>query len=437
MGKKKIGFLALAATTCVLALAGCSGNGSAESSTSTADKPTETATSNEIALSAWGYEQNVEFKAIVEAFEKKYDAKVKVVDIDPGSYENKITTLLASGDKTDVLSMKDVGSYVNYANKQQLVDLTAYSEGLSAEDLANYGGSLDSYRTEDGKIYALPFRKDTYVLFYNKKLFDAAGVDYPKDLTWDTYQELAKKLTSGANEAEKVYGGYHHKWFPILQATAANQTGGDLLSGKYDYLKNYYDIFLNMQKDGTVMDYATIKTTNTTYSSVFETNKTATMIMGSFYISRLLKAQASGENEMSWGMTTIPQRSDSKETITYGGPAGMAVNKNAANPELAQKFVEFASGKEGALVLSKLGITTAYKNKETLNALFSIEGMPQDEESKKALTPDKDGLEYAAKASAAGITKVLGEEHDLIMVGDKSVEDGIKEMESRTKDLVE
>ncbi|MGX7059835.1 extracellular solute-binding protein [Vagococcus humatus] len=426
MGKKKLSFLAIMALCLLFVTTGCSKGEKAKDKTSD---------NNEISLAVWGYDQNTEFKALVESFEDKHDAKVKIVDIDPGAYENKITTLLASGDKTDVLAMKDVGSYVNYANKKQLLDLSTYSDKLSEEDIKSYGENLESYRTEDGKLYALPFRKDTYVLFYNKKLFDKAGVSYPEKLTWESYQEMAKKMTSGSNEAEKVYGGYHHKWFPIVQATAANQTNNDLLKGKYGFLKDYYNIFLNMQNEGSVMDYATIKTTNTTYSSVFETEKAATMIMGSFYISSLLKGTEAGTVDLDWGMAPIPQRKDSNEVITYGGPAGMAVNKNAANAKLARKFVEFCSGKEGAKVLSEIGITTAYQNEEILETLFSIPGMPQDEMSKQALYPDKNGFEHAANASAAEITKVLGEEHDLIMVEDVSLDKGISNMESRIKGI--
>lgn len=50
----------------------------------------------------------------------------------------------------------------------------------------------------DGKQVALPFKTDYYVLYYNKDIFDAAGVDYPSnDMTWTEWEEMCKSLTSG------------------------------------------------------------------------------------------------------------------------------------------------------------------------------------------------------------------------------------------------
>lgn len=67
-----------------------------------------------------------------------------------------------------------------------------------------YNGVADQLKM-DGSSYTLPFRKDWYMLYYNKDLFDKAGVEYPSaDMTWDEYEELAKNMTT-ARESSKVY----------------------------------------------------------------------------------------------------------------------------------------------------------------------------------------------------------------------------------------
>ena len=64
----------------------------------------------------------------------------------------------------------------------------------------------------NGKTYSLPYRNDWYVLYYNKDLFDAAGVEYPSnDMTWEEYYDLAAKMTSGEGSS-KVYGSHNHTW---------------------------------------------------------------------------------------------------------------------------------------------------------------------------------------------------------------------------------
>lgn len=48
----------------------------------------------------------------------------------------------------------------------------------------------------DGRHYGIPFATNCTALFYNKDMFDAAGLDYPDgNTTWDQFHELAKALT--------------------------------------------------------------------------------------------------------------------------------------------------------------------------------------------------------------------------------------------------
>lgn len=368
---------------------------------------------------------------MVDAFKgEKPDVEVKIIDIDAAKYEDKVTTMLASGDTTDVLAIKGVGSYVNYAMKGQLLDLS--KEVADLPDQENFKGNLEGYHL-DGKYYAMPFRKDIYMLFYNKDLFDEMGQEYPKDLTWDSYEALAKKMTH-EKDGQTIYGAYHHTWYPILLSQAANQEGEELLDGKYDYLTDYLNRWVRMQDEGTTVDYSTIKTTGMTYASQFETAKTSMMPMGSFYLGKLLAAKANGTTEVNWGVTSMPQK-DPAHVTTYGGPTGFAVNKHTKHEELARKFVAFCSGEKGAKAVAGIGMTPAYQSDEVLNVLYNLEGMPQDEESKKALKPETNGWEIKPDITTAGINDVINEEYDLIMVGDSKVADGLKAMEKRVQEV--
>lgn len=131
---------------------------------------------NEITVSTWNYETTPEFKALFEAFEKKTGIKVKAVDIASDDYDTKLTTMLSSGDTTDVLTMKNLLSYSNYALRDQLVDQT---ERIRELDTDAAEGTYEMYDI-DGKTYALPYRTDFWVLYYNKKMFDDAGINIRK-----------------------------------------------------------------------------------------------------------------------------------------------------------------------------------------------------------------------------------------------------------------
>ena len=98
---------------------------------------------------------------------------------------------------------------------------------LSGVDASKYRTSLlETYQT-DGKQYALPTSFSDVVLFYNKDLFDAAGVAYPTaDWTWADEKAAAKKLT---DKAAGVWGDYqpvsYNEFYKVLA-----QTGGSFLN---------------------------------------------------------------------------------------------------------------------------------------------------------------------------------------------------------------
>jgi hypothetical protein len=83
-------------------------------------------------------------------------------------------------------------------------------------DTAQYVGIIEQI-TVSGEVYALPFRSDFWLVFYNKDLFDAAGVPYPSnDLTLDEYDALARRVTRGTG-ANKTYGAHYHTWRSTVQ----------------------------------------------------------------------------------------------------------------------------------------------------------------------------------------------------------------------------
>lgn len=408
--------LAVAAVT----LTACGGSSEKKATEKSEDGKTK------LTVTTWNYDTTPEFEKLFRAFEAENpDITIEPVDIASDDYDTKVTTMLSSGDTTDILTMKNLLSYSNYALRNQLVDLTDHVKDL---DIAPAKASYEMYEI-DGKTYAQPYRTDFWVLYYNKKMFDEAGIAYPDNLTWDEYEALAKKLSK---PEEQVYGAYQHTWRSTVQAIAAAQNNANLIEPKYNYMETYYDRALRMQKDQSQMDFGTAKSTKVTYQSQFENSKAAMMYMGSWYMGTLLTNIDDGKTNVEWGIAEIPQQEKGKAT-TFGSPTSFAINKNSKKQKAAQKFLDFASGKEGAKLLAEVGVVPSYKTDEIDKIYFARKGMPSDEVSQKAFNPDTINLEFPSDKNGAAIDKVLQEEHDLIMVGDEKPKDGIDNMEKRVK----
>ncbi|MEV4474902.1 ABC transporter substrate-binding protein [Nonomuraea salmonea] len=384
-----------------------------------------------LSVTVWNLAKTPEFKALFDAFQQANpNITIKPVDILADDYPDKVTTMLAGGDKTDVITMKNVIDYSRYSSRNQLLELTDLVKSTDTSKLAG----LDAFDVS-GKYYALPYRQDFWLLYYNKTLLDKAGAKLPDPLTWDDYTKLAKELTQGEG-GDKVYGAYHHTWRSVVQAISAAQTGGDQLSGDYTFFTDQYNVAKGLQDAGAVLDFGTAKSQQADYRSQFESGKTALMPMGTWYISGILEAKAKGATDVEWGLAPMPQRPGTTGVTTFGSPTAFAVNKRSEHADAARKFVEFAASKAGAEAITKVGVVPALQTPEITEAYFGLEGMPEDELSKKAFVPDKVTLEMPVSENSSDIDTILNEEHELIMVNDKSVADGIRTMNERVKSEV-
>ncbi|MFK0009156.1 ABC transporter substrate-binding protein [Paenarthrobacter sp. NPDC090520] len=413
------------AVTAGLGLAGCSG------AAGPADQPAANG-KTKLTVSVWNYEGTPEFKALFDSYEAANpNIDIEPVDILADDYPQKVTTMLAGGDTTDVLTMKNVIDYSRYASNGQLQEIGDVVDKVGKDKLAG----LDAFDM-NGKYYAAPYRQDFWLLYYNKDLLKAAGVEDPKDLTWDEYTALAKKLTTTGADGKKVYGTYHHIWRSVVEAISAAQNGQDQNSGDYGYFEDQYNTALDLQKSGATLDFGTAKSQKTSYRTMFETGQAAMMPMGTWYIAGILQAKKDGKTNVNWGLAPMPQKNDDGKVTTFGSPTAFAVNKNAVHSDEAKKFIEWASGEEGAKAISKIGVVPALQNDAVKDAYFKLDGMPTDELSKKAFTPDTTALEMPVSDKSAATDKVLNQEHELIMVGERSVTDGIAEMGKRVKSEV-
>ncbi|WP_129337911.1 ABC transporter substrate-binding protein [Cellulomonas endophytica] len=425
-----------AATAGALLLGACSsGGGDAAAAAETLD-PDAPVT---LTVSVWNLEGTPEFRALFDAYEAAHpNVTIEPVDILADDYPTKLTAMMAGGDTTDVLTMKSVMDYSKFATAGQLADVTDVVEGVP--DLAG----LDAY-DQDGAYYAVPYRQDFWVTFYNKGIFDAVGEEYPSsDLTWDEYVDLAETITEKAAaagvtpaEGSTTYGTHTHTWRSVVDAIAAAQTGGDQLGSEgYGFLEPYYEHALQLQDAGATLDYSTASTQKISYRTMFTTGQAAMLPMGTWFISALLQAEAAGETDVEWGIAPMPQEKATDEAVTFGAPTAFAVNKNAENVAAARDFAAFAAGEEGARAVAAIGVVPALQSDAITEAYFALEGMPTDEVSQAAFQPGEIVLEMPVGPTTAQVEQILTEEHQNIMTGAVPLDEALATMAERVENEV-
>ncbi len=378
----------------------------------------------------WDKDSIANYQPLIDAFEAKNpDIKIEMLDLGSADYSMMLQTQLSGGDDSiDIVTIKDIPGYNNHVKANLLENLNPYIK-KSGVDTSAYNGIADQLSV-NGNLYAIPYSCSFWVIFYNKDLFDAAGVEYPtNDMTFEEYDALARKMTSGSG-ADKVYGSHYHIWrstvqlFGILDGKHKITDGGD-----YSYLKPYYEMVLSQQDDGVCMNYGMLKTSSTHYSGVFYNNSVATMNIGTWFISTLIKQIESGNTEVkNWGIVKYPHAEGVEPGSTLETIASLGISKASKNKDAAWKFVEFATGEEGAMVVAKTGIFPAMSNDAIRKIISSTEGFPTDQNSVDALETANVYLEMPLHDKAGEIEVVLNQAHDEIMTESISIDEGLKKM---------
>lgn len=389
-----------------------------------------------ITLGQWSQNSGSEFDLLAQAFnEQNPDITVELVGYSAESYDTQMIADLAAGTAPDMYAIKNLKAFYTYMDGGQMMDVTDVANGLDSEITG-----LDVY-TVDGTTYAIPYRVEPWLLYYNKDLFDEAGVEYPDGTwTWEDYGEAAEALTENlANTDTPAYGTYHHYWPQTPQSFATAQSpDADFSSAEWEYMVPYYERVLELQDTGAMMDYGTMTTNSLTYQSAFGNQDAAMLLMGAWYISGLQAERERGEADtFDWGLAPVPQldASTADNPITFGDPKGIGINP-AIDEDLtdaAKEFLSFIGSEAAAAVLAENAVTTAVSNDTIADIALSAEGMPNDGLSRFTYTTYDLRPESVVAPTTTELQNILSDAHSAIMTESVSPEEGIARAMERAR----
>lgn len=149
-------------------------------------------------------------KTMMKRFEAENPGiKVNIMQVAWNEAPHKFLTMTAAGKPPDVLSMGM--SQWDIASKNCFVDLYPYIRAHKIDMSLYHEQSIEAYEYASGKkLYGFPFGVNALQLFYNRSIFDKAGLTYPTDdwedksWTWEAFLEVAKKITRDTNNDGKI-----------------------------------------------------------------------------------------------------------------------------------------------------------------------------------------------------------------------------------------
>ncbi|MCV4234664.1 sugar ABC transporter substrate-binding protein [Virgibacillus sp. LDC1] len=198
--KKKMSWIALVSVLTLMGslLAACGGSGGTGASKEPDGNSSGAATTLRFATWDTGDALKIE-QEIAKKFEESHPGTKVQVEAYADGFDQKLAAGFGAANPPDVMYMWDFPTY-----HQSLEPLDSYASKDEDLNIDDFYQGLFNYGKIENQLYGIPAGFTTRVVYYNKKMFDDAGIAYPSDgWTWSEFQEIAQRLT---DKSKKQYG---------------------------------------------------------------------------------------------------------------------------------------------------------------------------------------------------------------------------------------
>lgn len=372
----------------------------------------------------------------VAEFEEENE-NINVTAIFGGSYQDTMTQVLASvqaGNSPDLAVLLSVELFT-LLEMGAIEELTPYFEQDYLNDF--YEGFLANSAVDD-EVWSIPFQRSTIVAYYNKEMFEEAGLDPEQPpTTWDELIEYAEQLTIRDGEGNVAQWGIQlpstgfQYW--IAQALAL-QTGDNIMSD--DGTEVYFDspevieavqFWVDLIDEYEVMPEGIIEWG--TVPSNFLSGQTAMM-----YHTTGNLTNVRDNAEFEFGVSMLPANNQFASP-TGGGNIYMFSDIPEENKEAAIKFIAFLTEPEK---VAEWSMDTGYV--ATRESAYETEELKKYVEEFPAAEVARDQLEFSASELATyqngEIQQLFNDALQSILTGEQGVKEGLESVQNSADNVL-
>ena len=311
----------------------------------------------ELDFYAWSNPDNI--KPLIENFNSDYAGKYNLV------YQKladamtlTINTALASGEKIDVMTQASHTDLRQRADDGVYMGLKQFFDKEGWDYAEKLGTAIEETQNINGDYYSIPYCNNINMVFFNKNMFDEAGLEYPQSgWTWEDFRETAIKLTSGSG-ADKVYGamidtagssGSDNYWDLIARQKLGNNAyyNDDFTASTFgsDEMRESLQFFVDMTfKDQCIVPVEEITALQYNSDPVgmagLYNGKYAMWIAPVYGCLSLKSSYGEIPEGTDIGMVDMPTP-DGGQTITTCYSSTASIPANVENPEAAWELLKY------------------------------------------------------------------------------------------------
>ena len=372
----------------------------------------------EVAVSGSAQEMEIHQQKFDLYMEEHPNVTIKPVDIGTERFQ-KLMTLIGSGTAPDIIYINEWCYSLAY--RDVLLPLDSYIEADTEFDLADYPESLLVPLRYEDQLYALPQEVSPYVIYYNKDMFEAAGLELPTDdWTMDDFYAAAKALT---NPDKNVYG-YRHpgawadqilNWFSLsgveFDTSGTEVTGLDTPEA-LSALEFLYNLVV---VDKLSPNPAALTAMGKSADAMFRNQSVAMEASGLWTLPTYKADPLSFE----WDVVRMPRGETQK---VKAGILNWGISADTKNPDAAWDLLKFLAGPEGMRIVAESNMALPASTDEDANQIVLDTHFPENVKAFVDSVPDVDMTDQLSIYRTEVNTK-LQELVDKMLIGESTPEE--------------
>src|SRR3984957_140899 len=274
-------------------------------------------------------------KHAIGRFNEKYPNVKVEVSIDPissgwGGYVTHVLSQFNANNAYDVYGTA-IETFKTFETRGLFIpldDFIAKNPGYS-----DFDPSLFKYSSYQGRTYFIPIGWNNIMINYNRALFKDAGIDYPKDWTWEQFREVAKKLTKHDAAGNVTQYGYEvpsqnffvQPWFYTNGTSVLNAdwTASNMLDPKVAESLQFLHDLIHVDKVSPIPGKDML-------DNQFFAGQIAMISRGHWIIENAIKAK------LDMDVAVPPSKVDDTTVIGFGG---YGVSSMSKNKELSEALI--------------------------------------------------------------------------------------------------
>ena len=323
---------------------------------------------------------NAESRPILEELIARFESRnpgIKI-KVEPSSdeYVQKLLTQYAAGVAPDVAQLS-LNHYQAFASRGALLSMTDFIQRTPQFQVDRYYPNVIRFFTFEEQLWALPTDVGPFgLIFYNKSLFDQAGLPYPDgSWTWDyvprpelkekcftwVMQQLTQRDPNGKTEVFGFAPDYPQLWFYLLLRSRGyrlwdndqNPTKITASSPEVVSLMEFASRATNEEKWIPTWDQIATVRQSSVYDE-FVKGKIAMYMTFANYMERMRRDFSRAG--LDWDVTLFPSFRGEPRRLGADG-SGVVILKSTRFPEEAWKFAQWMAGEEVLTAFARAGLS--------------------------------------------------------------------------------